>query len=609
MYQLTDFLPTTVKEAQLRGWDNVDVALFSGDAYIDHPAFANAMVGRVMERQGLRVAVVPQPNWKDDLRDFRKFGKPNLFFAVSAGNMDSMVNHYTANRRLRSEDAYTPDGRAGARPDRTTIVYCKILKKLFPDTPILIGGIEVSMRRFSHYDYWDNKLTASILIESGADLAVYGMGEKPIAEIISKLNPYKSGKTPLATEIFLEKTKNINQTFYLNSNPASSNLKSDILLFSHEECLRSKQKQADNFRIIEENSNSLVGKTLVQQTGSQYIIVNPPFLPLTESELDAIYDLPFTRLPHPKYRDKIIPAYQMIKHSVNIHRGCFGGCAFCTISTHQGKFISSRSEKSILKEIKKIAQMPDFKGYVSDLGGPSANMYKMSGKNADICSKCKRASCIFPKICPNLNANLLPLIELYRKVDAMKEVKKSFIGSGIRYDMLLSSDNSNHQREYLAEVITKHVSGRLKVAPEHTEMHVLKTMRKPEFANFEKFKHLFDRINSENRLQQQLVPYFISSHPACRPEDMAELAVKTKNIDLHLEQVQDFTPTPMTLATEMYYTGIDPYSHKNVFVAKTKDEKLAQRQFFFWYKKEYKNQIINYLRKIKRGDLIKKLFE
>lgn len=602
--KITDFLPTTVKEARLHGWNEIDVVLFSGDAYVDHPAFANAIIGRVIERQGLRVAIVPQPNWQDDLRDFRKFGRPRLFFAVSAGNMDSMVNHYTANCRLRSDDAYTPDGRAGARPDRTTIIYCQILKKIFPDVPILIGGIEVSMRRFTHYDYWDNCLKQSILYESGADMAVYGMGEKPLISIINRL---KNGEN-------FSEIKEIPQTFYLiNSNhfPVCTEILKDksLEIYSHEECMKNKRKHAENFKIIEEESNKIEAKHILQKTGNMYVVVNPPYPPLSNEELDAIYDLPFTRLPHPKYRDRTIPAYEMIKFSVNIHRGCFGGCAFCTISAHQGKFISSRSEKSILKEVKKIAQMSDFKGYLSDLGAPSANMYKMTGKNINICNKCKKASCIFPKLCKNLNADLQPLINLYKKIDALPEIKKSFVGSGVRYDMLLDEKNENHEREYLNELIVNHVSGRLKVAPEHTEERVLEVMRKPDFNNFKKFKIIFDKINSQHNLNQQIVPYFISSHPVCQPEDMAELAAKTKKMNFQLEQIQDFTPTPMTLATEMYYTEINPYTLKKVFVAKSREEKLAQRMFFFWYKKEYKNQIINYLRKIKREDLIIKIFQ
>ncbi|MCL2596517.1 MAG: YgiQ family radical SAM protein [Paludibacter sp.] len=595
--QLSNFLPTTVKEARFRGWEQVDVVLFSGDAYVDHPAFANAIIGRVIENQGLKIAIVPQPNWQDDLRDFKKFGRPRLFFAVSAGNMDSMVNHYTANRRRRSDDAYTPDGRAGARPDRTTIVYCQILKKLYVDVPIIIGGIEVSMRRLTHYDYWDNQLKQSILTESGADIAVYGMGEEPIIAIINAL---KNGTD-------FSQIKDVPQTFYLSKiNP--QNHKNAIFLHSHEDCLKDKIKYAENFKIIEEESNKTEAKQIIQKTENQYIIINPPYSPVCSEELDTIYDLPFTRLPHPKYLNKTIPAYEMIKFSVNIHRGCFGGCAFCTISAHQGKFISSRTEKSILNEVKKITQMPDFKGYISDLGGPSANMYKMGGKNLEICKKCTKPSCIFPVICKNLNTDLQPLINLYKKIDALPEIKKSFIGSGIRYDMLLDEKNENHEREYINELIINHVSGRLKVAPEHTEKNVLQTMRKADFDNFEKFKNIFNKINTQYKLNQQLIPYFISSHPACCPEDMAQLAIKIKNMNLHPEQIQDFTPTPMTLATEMFYTQTDIYSQKNIFVAKTKEEKLLQRMFFFWYKKEYKNIIINYLRKKNRNDIIKKLY-
>jgi uncharacterized radical SAM protein YgiQ len=579
---LTDFLPVTKKETDLRGWDDVDVVLFSGDAYIDHPAFANAVIGRVLEAEGLRVAIVPQPNWQDDLRDFKKFGRPRLFFAVSAGNMDSMVNHYTANKRLRSDDAYSPDGRAGCRPDYATITYCNILKQLFPDVPVLIGGIEASMRRVTHYDYWADELKPSILVDSKADLLVYGMGEKPLREIIAQL---KNGK-PFA------EIKTVPQTVYLlpsaefKAAQATEKPTAFVELTPHEICLKDKKKYTSNFKIIEEESNKLNAVQIVQQIGNKHIVVNPPYPPLTENELDRIYDLPFTRLPHPKYRGKTIPAYEMIKFSVNIHRGCFGGCAFCTISAHQGKFIASRSKKSILSEVKKIAQMPDFKGYISDLGAPSANMYKMGGKNTAVCEKCRKPSCIFPKMCRNLNANLQPLIDVYKAVDALPAIKKSFVGSGVRYEMLLSDTNENHEREYTEELIKNHVSGRLKVAPEHTSDTVLDLMRKPRFENFEKFKIIFDRINQKNSLNQQLIPYFISSHPACRAEDMAALAAKTKRLNFHLEQVQDFTPTPMTLATEIYYSGFHPYTLEKVFVARTKSEKLAQRQYFFWYKSE-----------------------
>ena len=594
-------LPTTQKELEQRGWDQVDVALFSGDAYVDHPSFGPAVIGRVMEAEGLRVAIVPQPNWQDDLRDFKKLGRPRLFFAVSAGNMDSMVNHYTANKRLRSDDAYTPDGRAHARPDYATITYCNILKKLYPDVPIVIGGIEASLRRVTHYDYWNDKLMPSILVDSKADLLIYGMGEKSVRELIARLRAGKS---------FAEIT-DIPQTSFISEEiPASPT--ETIELTPHEVCLSDKKKYAANFRVVEEESNRMNGKRLIQRVGDKYIIINPMYAPWTQKELDETYRLPFTRLPHPKYRGKTIPAYEMIKFSVNLHRGCFGGCAFCTISAHQGKFIVSRSKESILNEVKEITQLPDFKGNLSDLGGPSANMYRMHGNDLTVCEKCKRPSCIFPKVCPNLNINHTPLTDIYRSVDKLPGIKRSYIGSGVRYDMLLAETRdektAQSQREYARELISKHVSGRLKVAPEHTSDSVLNLMRKPPFTYFGQFKRLFDRVNRECGLNQQLIPYFISSHPACRNEDMAELAALTKDFDFKLEQVQDFTPTPMTLATEIYYSGYNPYTLEPVFTAKTKQQKLDQRKFFFWYKKEYRQEIIRDLQRIKRPDLVKKLF-
>ena len=596
-YRLTDWLPTTKKEVELRGWDELDVILFSGDAYVDHPSFGAAVIGRILEAEGLRVAIVPQPNWRDDLRDFKKLGRPRLFFGVSAGCMDSMVNKYTANKRLRSDDAYTPDARPDMRPEYPSIVYTQILKKLYPDVPVILGGIEASMRRLTHYDYWQDRVRPSILVDSGADALTYGMGEKPIVELVKRLNQQQS--------IF-----DIPQLAYLTKEVLPQ--KGDIILFPHEECLKDKKKQAANFRHIEEESNKYAASRILQTIGKQTVVVNPPYPPLTEAELDRSFDLPYTRLPHPKYKGKRIPAYEMIKFSVNIHRGCFGGCAFCTISAHQGKFIVSRSKESILKEVKAVMGLPDFKGYLSDLGGPSANMYKMRGNDENICKKCKRPSCIHPKVCPNLNTDHGPLLDIYHAVDSLPGIKKSFIGSGVRYDLLLhqskdAGTNKNTQ-EYTRELIARHVSGRLKVAPEHTSERVLNIMRKPPFSQFGEFKKIFDRINREEGLRQQLIPYFISSHPGCKEEDMAELAVITKRLDFHLEQVQDFTPTPMTVATEAWYTGFHPYTLEPVFSAKTQREKLAQRQFFFWYKPEERRNIINELRRIGRQDLIDKLY-
>lgn len=607
-YRLTDWLPTTKKEVELHGWDELDVILFSGDAYVDHPSFGPAVIGRILEAEGLRVAIIPQPNWRDDLRDFKKLGRPRLFFGVSAGCMDSMVNKYTANKRLRSDDAYTPDARPDMRPEYPSIVYTQILKELYPDVPVILGGIEASMRRLTHYDYWQDRVRPSILLDSGADALIYGMGEKPIVELVQRM---KSCLKPESNrETLLQLLSDIPQIAYLSKEIASQ--EDDITLFSHEECLKDKKKEAANFRHIEEESNKYAASRILQTVGKQTVVVNPPYPPLTEAELDHSFDLPYTRLPHPKYKGKRIPAYDMIKFSVNIHRGCFGGCAFCTISAHQGKFIVSRSKESILKEVKALMELPDFKGYLSDLGGPSANMYRMKGRDEAVCRKCKRPSCIYPKVCPNLNTDHSPLLDIYHAVDALPGIKKSFIGSGVRYDLLLhqSKDTKTNKstQEYTRELIARHVSGRLKVAPEHTSDRVLNIMRKPPFSQFGEFKKIFDRINREEGLRQQLIPYFISSHPGCKEEDMAELAVLTKQMDFQLEQVQDFTPTPMTVATEAWYTGFHPYTLEPVFSAKTGREKLAQRQFFFWYKPEERRNIINELRKIGRQDLIDKLY-
>ena len=598
--KLTDWLPTTKKEVELRGWDELDVILFSGDAYVDHPSFGAAVLGRFLEAMGLKVAIVPQPNWRDDLRDFKKLGKPRLFFGVSAGAMDSMVNKYTANKRLRSDDAYTPDARIDMRPEYPTLVYTKILKEIFPDTPVIIGGIEASLRRLSHYDYWQDKLLPSILIDSQADMLVYGPGEKPTKAITEAL---QNGAK-------IEELNAIPQTVVIRKEVKGK--EGDIHLHSFEDCLKDKRKQAENFRPIEEESNKMKAMRLLQKTGEKVVVVNPPYPVATTEEIDACYDLPYTRLPHPKYKDKRIPAYEMIRHSVNIHRGCFGGCAFCTISAHQGKFIASRSKESVLKEVKMITEMPDFKGYISDLGGPSANMYGMKGKDLKICESCKKPSCIFPQICKNLNANHRPLLELYQAVDKIPGVKKSFIGSGIRYDLLVNQyddgELSKAARDYTQELILKHVSGRLKVAPEHTSHETLACIRKPDFSTFYQFKKIFDKINKEQNLNQQLIPYFMSSHPACTETDMAELAVISKSLNFQLEQVQDFTPTPMTLSSEIYYSGVHPYTMKPVYTAKSKEEKLNQRQYFFWYNREYKNQITKALNRLKRPDLLKKLY-
>lgn len=602
--QLTDFLPTTKKECELRGWTELDIILFSGDAYVDHPSFGAAVIGRTLENAGYRVAIVPQPDWHGDFRDFKKLGRPRLFFGISPGCMDSMVNKYTANKRLRSEDAYSPDGRHDCRPENPTIVYSRILRQLFPDVPIILGGIEASLRRLTHYDYWDDCLRKCILCDSAGDMISYGMGEKTVLELARQLDEGLS----------IHDIKDVPQTVYIAKHKEDISggiTDDDIILHSHEECLRDKRAEAENFRHIEEESNKMHAQRLIQAVDGKYVVVNPPYPPMTTEEVDASFDLPYMRVPHPKYKGKRIPAYEMIKFSVNLHRGCFGGCAFCTISAHQGKFIASRSKECIMREVKEVVKLPDFKGYISDLGGPSANMYGMHGRNLKACEKCKRPSCVHPAICPNLDTDHSRLIDIYRSVDALPEVKKSFIGSGVRYDLLLhhSKDEKTNEaaREYTRELICNHVSGRLKVAPEHTSDSVLYLMRKPSFRLFEEFKRIFDKINREKGLKQQIIPYFISSHPGCHEEDMADLAVRTKRLDFQLEQVQDFTPTPMTVSTETWYSGFDPYTLEPVFSAKTQKEKLAQRQFFFWYKPEERRQIEATLRRIGRPDLIREL--
>jgi uncharacterized radical SAM protein YgiQ len=592
---LKAWLPITRDEMLARGWNEVDVVIISGDAYVDHPAFGTAVIARVIENAGFTVAIVPQPNWEDDLRDFRKFGKPRLCFAVAAGNMDSMVNHYTAGKRLRSDDAYTPGGKAGFRPDYATVVYTQILKKIYPEVPVVIGGIEASMRRLAHYDYWSDTLKPSILIDSGADLLVYGMAEKGIVEVLKKLheNPEPGWIT------------DVPQTGFVVPEAAAKEFATGnaITLPSYTACLKDKKAFGESFKHIEQESNKASAKRLIQLSGDKVVVINPPFPLMTSKELDAVYALPYTRLPHPKYKKRgTVPAYEMIRHSVTMHRGCFGGCAFCTLSAHQGKFISSRSEKSILNEVKSIKEMPDFNGNVSDLGGPSANMYKMQGFDLDVCEKCKRPSCIFPSICNNLNTDHKPLTSLYKQAAAIKGIKKIYIGSGIRYDMLIGRSAEDDKRfgltDYTRNLVKNHVSGRLKVAPEHTSDHILKIMRKPSFKLFHQFKQAFDTLNQQEGLRQQIIPYFISSHPGSTLSDMAHLACETRELGFQLEQVQDFTPTPLTLASAIYYSGIHPYTGERVFTARSRQEKEDQRKYFFWYKPENRNWIRQSLAKM-----------
>jgi len=601
---ITAWLPITMKDALKKGWSDLDVILITGDAYVDHPAFGSAVIGRIIESYGFKIAIIAQPNWQDDLRDFKKFGKPKLFFGVTAGNMDSMVNKYTAGKRKRSSDAYTPGGGTNFRPDNASVVYTKILKDLYPDVPVVIGGVEGSLRRVTHFDYWEDELKPNILTQSGADLLVYGMGEQPLRDILSLLKkgvPFDSLKTVAQTGILIDRSESL---------PKNKKWKS-FKLNSHESCLESKKRFALNFRFVETESNKQNARRLYQHVGDKTLVINPPYKVMTEKEVDKSFDLPYTRLPHPKYKNRgDISAFEMIKFSVNMHRGCFGGCSFCTISAHQGKLVASRSKESVMKEVDQITNMPDFKGYLSDLGGPSANMYQMKGIDQDMCDRCSLPSCIFPTICTNLDTDPSKMLDIYREVNANPKVKKAFVGSGLRYDLMLD-EKSTHKKtdeEYVEQLITHHVSGRLKVAPEHTEKRVLDMMRKPSFDMFTKFKKRFDSINKKNNLKQELIPYFISSHPACEPEDMANLAAKTKKLGYKLEQIQDFTPTPMTLATVIYYSGYNPYGMQKVKTALTYDEKSKQRKFFFWYKEENKNFIKNHLGALKRFDITKDLF-
>ena len=590
------FLPITLDEVKRLGWEQVDVVLVTGDAYIDHSSFGTAVIGRTLEAAGYRVAIIPQPNWRDDLRDFRKFGAPRLFFGVTSGAMDSMVNHYTAARRLRHDDAYTPGGQAGFRPDRATYVYTRILKQLYPDVPVIMAGIEASMRRLAHYDYWDDKLFPSILIDTPADLLNYGMGERTTLKIACLLDEGKG----------IEACYGLPQVAFTTADLKARPQDNVIELHSFEECQKSKRAEAENYHIIDLESNKIEAATLIQKHGDRYVVVNPPEPPMTTEEIDASFDLPYMRLPHPKYKKRgAIPAFEMIRWSVNTHRGCFGGCSFCTISAHQGKQIASRSEASILREVDAITADPDFHGVLSDLGGPSANMWRMRGRNPDLCRRCSRYSCSMPTLCKNLDSDHSPMISLLHKVAANPKVKHLYVGSGIRCD-LFTDDNAGWQ--YFRQVVLNHTSGRLKVAPEHTSDHVLALMRKPSFELFRETKRRFDEICKQVGLHYQLIPYFISSHPGCRLEDMAQLALDMKQMGYRLEQIQDFTPTPMTIAAEMYYTGIDPTTMKPVYVATTPGEKADQRRMFFFYKPDQQRDIIASLRRNGLSTYAAKLF-
>ena len=564
--------PTSKKEVDALGWDYIDVIMFTGDAFIDHPSFGTAVISRWLQKFGYRVAVIPQPNWRDDLRDFRKLGAPRLYFGVNAGAMDSMVNHYTAAKRLRHDDAYTPEGKAGARPDYAVTVYTKILKQLYPDVPVVIGGIEASLRRLTHYDYWQDKLMPSILVSSGADYLSYGMGERTTIELTKGIENGWS----------IHKMRQIPQIgFYSKGTPPSG--EGILHLHSFEECQASKKAFAENFHQIETHANMLHPDTIIEAVGDGYVQINPTWPPATQEEMDSFWDVPYTKLPHPRYKGKRIPAYDMIKYSINTHRGCFGGCNFCTIAAHQGKFIQSRSEESILKEVKGLTSLPGFAGNISDLGAPTANMYGMGGKDKTLCAICRRKSCLFPAPCKNLDRDHTRLLNLYHRVDATKGINHSYIGSGIRYDLFLSEDGyvDKSSKPYLKELILDHTSGRLKVAPEHTEDKVLYYLAKPSFRLFERLRHEFDAITAKAGRKTGIVPYFISSHPGCTMHDMEMLAKHPALRGLYMDQVQDFTPTPMTTSSVMFYTGLDPRTMKSVFVERDPEKKRLQKSYFF----------------------------
>ena len=562
-----EMIPTSVKEVKALGWDWIDIIIFTGDAFVDHPSFGTAVIARYLQKAGYRVAVVPQPNWRDDLRDFRKLGAPRLYFGVNAGAMDSMVNHYTASKRLRSDDAYTPGGKAGQRPDYAVTVYTKILKEIYPEIPVVIGGIEASLRRLTHYDYWKDDLMPSVLVGSGADWLCYGMGERPMLELTRAI---EAGRN-------MSDIRKIPQLAFFMSGKCRDK---DVLeLHSYGD----RKAFAENFHLIETHANMLHPSVIIEPVGDGYVRVNPPYPPATQQEMDSFWDLPFTKLPHPRYKGKHIPAYEMIKFSINTHRGCFGGCNFCTIAAHQGKFIQSRSEESVLKEVRALRDLPDFAGNISDLGAPTANMYGMKGRNGDLCAKCVRKSCLFPRPCRNLDRSHSRLLALYAKVGAVKGIRHSYIGSGIRYDLFL--DESGYVDEssypYFRELVLEHTSGRLKVAPEHTEDKVLKLMAKPSFRLFMRLRDEFDRIVSESGRHCGLVPYFISGHPGCTIHDMERLSRNPALKGLYMDQVQDFTPTPMTASSVMFYSGYDPSTMQKVFVERDIERKRRQKSFFF----------------------------
>ncbi|AZR72410.1 YgiQ family radical SAM protein [Anoxybacter fermentans] len=584
-----DFLPINAEDMKARGWDQLDILLITGDAYVDHPSFGVAIIGRLLEIHGYKVGIIAQPDWRD-IKDFKAFGDkpPRLFVGITSGNLDSMVNNYTAARRRRKRDVYSPGGVGGKRPDRAVIVYANRVREVFGKVPIVIGGLEASLRRFAHYDYWQDRVRRSILLDSRADLIVYGMGERQVVEIAQSL---ESG-IPIEYLTYLDGT--VAKTKSLDG------LKDFVELPSYEEVSTDKEKYALSFKLQYQEQDPFKGRPVVQKHGDWYIVQNRPAKPLATHELDRLYELPYTREYHPIYeKEGGIPALKEVKFSIVTHRGCYGSCAFCALVQHQGRIIQSRSKESILKEVRLLTKLPDFKGVIHDVGGPTANMYK-TGCSRDGEGYCGKRNCLFPSPCPNLKKSHQEYIDLLRSIRQIPGVKHVFIRSGIRYDLLMADNES----DFLKELCEHHVSGQLKIAPEHVSPKVLKAMRKPSFEVYAKFREEYKKVNKMLGKKQYLVPYFISSHPGCGLDEMIQLAEHIRDLKYNPEQVQDFTPTPMTLATCMYYTGIDPLTGEKIYVPKDMGEKRMQRALLQFRDPKNYDLVKKALKKAGRDDLI-----
>ncbi len=581
------FLPINREELAARGWEQADVIIVSADAYVDHPAWAAAILGRFLEHYGYRVGIIAQPDWRN-LDDISSLGAPALFFAISGGNMDSMVNHYTADKKRRRKDMYSPAGKTGLRPDRPTIVYSNLLRQAFPGVPIVIGGVEASLRRLAHYDYWQNRVRRSILLDSRADLLVYGMGEYNLLEIARKL---KGGQD-------IAYLRNLRGTCYLSRNKPGNALE----LPSFEEVEKDRRAFARATKLIQEEINPYSAGTLAQKHGERWLVQNPPSLPLSSSELDEIYELSFTRRCHPSYEALGgVPGLKPVQFSIVTHRGCFGGCGFCSLGQHQGRFIQNRSLLSLVNEARSLTFHPDFKGTIPDVGAPSANMYGLKGFDQKLCEQCKRLSCLVPKVCKNLDTDHMPSVELWQKLRRIKGIKHIFVSSGVRYDLILRDTS----RRYLRDLCKYHVSGQLKIAPEHVAERVTRTMHKPGKKEYMRFIQAFKETNQKLGKDQYLVPYFISAHPGCDLQDTLELAEFVRdNLQYYPEQVQNFTPTPMTVSTCMYYTGINPHNGREIYVPKSEKERKWQRALLQYRNKKNQNLVGEALQACGRQDLI-----